>query len=81
MMTTHQKLKPLPPRIVIKVLGKAGFQKIRQKGSHIFMEHPDGRTTLIPFHAGEDLGRGLLRKIIKDAELTREEFLKLLKPR
>jgi len=42
------------------------------------MEHPDGRTTLISVHKGEDLGRGMIRKIIKDTKLTREEFLKIL---
>lgn len=71
------KLKPLPPTKVIKILEKMGFQKIRQKGSHIFMRHLDGRTTLVPVHKGEDIGRGLLRKIIRDVKVKREEFLKL----
>lgn len=73
-----KKLKPLPPRTIIKALTKIGFQTVRQKGSHLFMEHPDGRTTLISVHKGEDLGRGMIRKIIKDTKLTREEFLKIL---
>jgi predicted RNA binding protein YcfA (HicA-like mRNA interferase family) len=71
------KLKPLPPNKVIKILEKMGFQKIRQKGSHVFMRHPDGRTTLVPVHKGEDIGRGLLRKIVRDVKVKREEFLKL----
>lgn len=73
-----KKLKPLSPRTIIKALTKIGFQTMRQKGSHLFMEHPDGRTTLISVHKGEDLGRGMIRKIIKDTKLTREEFLKIL---
>ena len=73
-----KKLKPLPPETIIKALTKIGFQTVRQKGSHLFMEHPDGRTTLILVHKGEDLGRGMIRKIIKDTKLTREEFLKIL---
>ncbi len=72
------KLNPQPPEKVLKVLEKAGFNKVRQKGSHIFMKHSDGRITVVPFHKGEDIGRGLLRKIIRDAKLSREEFLKLL---
>jgi predicted RNA binding protein YcfA (HicA-like mRNA interferase family) len=40
--------------------------------------HPDGRRTTVPFHAGQDIGRGLLRKILKDIELSPEEFKKLL---
>ncbi len=73
-----KRLKPLPSETIIKVLENIGFRKIRQRGSHIFMEHPDGRTTVVPFHRGEDVGRGLLRKIIRDTGLTREEFLNLL---
>ena len=72
------KLKPLPPDKVIKTLKKMGFKKVRQKGSHIFMRHPDGRTTLVPVHKGEEIGRGLLRKIIRDIKTKRDEFLKLV---
>jgi len=42
------------------------------------LKHSDGRTTVVPVHKGEEIGRGLLKKIIKDVKLTREEFLKLL---
>jgi len=42
------------------------------------MKHPDGRVVTIPVHSGQDIGRGLLRKILRDAELTWEEFLELL---
>ena len=59
-------------------MGKAGFQVLRQKGSHIYLKHPDGRATIVPLHKGESVGRGLLRKIMKDADLGRGEFLKLL---
>ena len=72
------KLKPLPPDKVIKTLEKMGFKKLRQKGSHIFMRHPDGRTTLVPVHKREEIGRGLLRKIIRDIKTKRDEFLKLV---
>ena len=63
----------------MKALQKAGFDVLRQRGSHVFLRHPDGRATVVPIHKGEDLGRGLLRKIIHDAELTREEFLEFLR--
>lgn len=72
------KLKPIASEKLIKVLEKTGFVMARQKGSHVFLKHPDGRATVVPVHKGEEIGRGLLRKIIKDAKLTREEFLKLL---
>ncbi|RLI83086.1 hypothetical protein DRP04_02350 [Archaeoglobales archaeon] len=73
------KLKPVKAEKVIKALSKLGFQIVRQKGSHVIMKHPDGRVTVIPVHKGEELGRGILREIIKDAKVSKEEFLKLLK--
>jgi len=72
------KLKPLPSRKVISALESLGFKKTRQKGSHVFFKHLDGRTTVIPIHKGEDIGRGLLRNIIKDTGLSKDDFLKLI---
>ncbi|MEO8150512.1 MAG: type II toxin-antitoxin system HicA family toxin [Bacteroidia bacterium] len=71
------KLPLLTARELIKILSKLGFVLKRQKGSHIFFEHPDGRTTVIPNHTGEQLDRGLLNKIIKqDLNMDPVEFLK-----
>ena len=72
------KLSPLPARKMIQVLEMLGFEPVRQKGSHIFYRHSDGRITVIPVHPGEDLGVGLLRSILRDIEISREEFLKLI---
>ncbi len=71
------KLKPISGDKLIKILKKIGFIKKRQKGSHVFLEHPDGRVTVIPIHKGEEIGRGLLKKILKDVDLSREEYLDL----
>jgi len=71
-------LRPLPAKKIVKILNKIGFETVRQKGSHLILKHPDGRVTVVPVHPGEQIGTGLLSKIIKDAKLTREEFLKLL---
>jgi len=71
-------LRPLPARKVIKVLSVLGFKIVRKHGSHVVLKHTDGRITVVPVHAGEMIGIGLLLKIIKDAKLAREEFLKLL---
>ena len=38
-----------------KIIKKLGFQFIRQKGSHMFFKHSDGRTTVIPYHSGEKI--------------------------
>lgn len=60
-----------------KILKKTGFELIRQKGSHMFFKHPDGRTTVVPRHPEEEIDRGLLNKIIKkDLKMNREEFMK-----
>ncbi len=64
--------------MVNKALEKLGFQQMRQKGSHLFMQHPDGRTGIIPVHPGEDIGKGMIRKIINDAKITREAWLELI---
>ncbi|YAG04775.1 YcfA family protein [Nostoc sp. DSM 114167] len=42
------------------------------------MQHEDGRLVTIPIHAGKTIGKRLLRKILRDIELTREEFIGLL---
>ena len=71
------KLPLMNARDVSKVLKKLGFEFKRQQGSHMFFEHPDGRTTVIPNHPTEEIDRGLLNKIIKhDLQISREEFLK-----
>jgi predicted RNA binding protein YcfA (HicA-like mRNA interferase family) len=62
-----------------KVLLSLGFQAIRQKGSHVFYRHPDGRTTTIPHHPGRDLARPLIREILREIELTPEQFQEALK--
>ena len=73
-----RRLPMLKARDVIGVLRHLGFRAVRQSGSHIFFQHLDNRTTLVPRHGGEDIGRGLLRQILREAEITPEEFLKLL---
>ena len=72
------KLPVLPGETIIRALEKAGFQVVRQESSHVRLRHSDGRVTTVPVHAHQDVSRGLLRKILRDAELSREEFLALL---
>jgi predicted RNA binding protein YcfA (HicA-like mRNA interferase family) len=72
------KLRPVEPEVVIKALRRIGFQPLRQKGSHLIMKHPDGRSTVIPVHPGEELGRGILMEIISDVRISKKEFLELL---
>lgn len=71
-------LKSVKTRKILVVLSKIGFEKIRQKGDHLFLVHADGRTTTIPLH--KEIRIKLLTKIIKDdLKMQKEEFFKLLK--
>ncbi len=73
------KLPIVAAKQVISALEKIGFEILRQRGSHVRLKHTDGRVVTIPVHSGQNLGKGLLRKILRDTELTREEFIDLLK--
>ena len=71
------KLPLLSASDLTKFLTKIGFQLIRQKGSHMFYRHQDGRTTVVPNHPGKKIKRGLLRGILNEIKLSREEFFNL----
>ena len=60
-----------------KILEKLGFEKIYGKGSHIRFKHPDGRRTVVPVHGNEDLGKGLLREILNQIKISKEEYEEL----
>ena len=68
------KLPSLTGKQVIDALQCSGFVVMRIKGSHHYMRHADGRATVVPVHAGETVGPGLLSKILRDCELTRNEL-------
>jgi len=72
------KLPALTGKEIVAALERAGFSVIRIRSSHHFMRHSDGRTTLVPVHAGETIGPGLMSKILHDCELTHESFASLL---
>jgi predicted RNA binding protein YcfA (HicA-like mRNA interferase family) len=72
------KLPSLTGKEVVSLLKKVGFIVERQRGSHVFLKHDDGQTTVIPIHSGETIGPGLLSKILRDVEMTKDELLKIL---
>jgi predicted RNA binding protein YcfA (HicA-like mRNA interferase family) len=72
------RLPRLNGKQVVTALRRAGLVVVRVKGSHHYMKHPDGRATVVPVHAGETLGPGLMAKILSDCEMTREEIRRLL---
>lgn len=74
------KLPQVKSRDLVKVIFKLGFKFRAQSGSHAVYVHPDGRKTTIPMHPSQTIGIGLLTKIVKkDLQITRSEFIELLK--
>jgi len=62
---------------VTTALERAGFIFDRQKGSHLVYYHPEtNRTVVVPRH--REIKSGTLREILREANLGREEFRKLL---
>ena len=73
------KILPLKPNKLIRILEKTGFKVVRQKGSHVIMMNDKKTRIVIPVHLGKDIKPGLVRAIIREAGISREKFLKLLK--
>lgn len=61
-------------RTMEALLLRLGFSAVRQRGSHVFYRHPDGRTTTVPNHRGRDLARPLIREILREIELSPQKF-------
>ena len=72
------RLPVLGFRELDKVLRKLGFEPVRQKGSHVFYRHADGRTTTAPNHPGRDIAKPLLREILREIEVSPDDFVRLL---
>jgi predicted RNA binding protein YcfA (HicA-like mRNA interferase family) len=61
---------------VVRALGKAGFERVGQRGSHVKLRHVDGRTVIVPMH--RELARGTLRSILRQAGFSADGFRELL---
>ncbi|MCC6475494.1 type II toxin-antitoxin system HicA family toxin [bacterium] len=61
-----------------RLLASLGFSKVRQRGSHLIYRHLDGRSTTVPQHGARVLGRPLLRTILREIEVSVEEYVQLL---
>jgi predicted RNA binding protein YcfA (HicA-like mRNA interferase family) len=70
------RLLPISGRKMGKILVKLGFQKVHQVGSHARYIHPDGRKTVVSLHGNEELSIGLLRDILKQIKMCKEEYEK-----
>jgi predicted RNA binding protein YcfA (HicA-like mRNA interferase family) len=67
------RLPLLSGRQVHAALQRMGFREIHRKGSHVKMEHQDGRRIVFPDH--DEVDRHTLRGALRDADVTEEEFL------
>ncbi len=68
------KIPALTPRKVIQKLEKLGFIKDHSSGSHQVLFHPSGRRAIVPFHL-KDLKKGTLSALLREARISREEFI------
>lgn len=71
-----EKLSALKASELSKLIEKRGFEKVRQSGSHAIYKHVDGRRTTIPVHSGKIIGKGLLKQIMKDTEISGDDLRK-----
>jgi len=72
-----QKLPRTTAGEVIRALEKAGFFLARQSGSHKIYKNREGKRVTIPYHSGKILHPKVLSSILKDANLTLDEFKEL----
>jgi predicted RNA binding protein YcfA (HicA-like mRNA interferase family) len=68
----------VPGAKVVRALERAGFAVTRISGSHHVMRHADGRTVIVPVHAGKDMAKGTRRNILAIVGMTTDELRKLL---
>jgi predicted RNA binding protein YcfA (HicA-like mRNA interferase family) len=59
---------------LFRLLKKNGWFELRQKGSHVIMKHPEKKGTLsVPFHSSKEVKKGLLKKILKQANIKTDK--------
>lgn len=73
------RLQIINARQMEKLLFYLGFEKVRQKGSHVLYKHPDGRTTSVPHHKGRVLARPLIREILREIGISVDEYNEYLR--
>jgi predicted RNA binding protein YcfA (HicA-like mRNA interferase family) len=73
------KLPIVKVKVLENILFYLGFENKRQKGSHVFYRSSDGRYTTLPHHGNQEIGRSLLRQILREIEISPEQFIETLK--
>ncbi len=73
------KLPLIPGNKMIKLLSAKGFEIVRRRSSHVQMKDFKGRLVTVPIHGTKPVSIGILLKLLRDAEISREEFIELEK--
>jgi len=73
------KLPLVSGKKMIKILSMKGFEFVRQRSSHVQMKDAKGILVTVPVQSGKDVSIGVVLKILRDAEISREEFIELAK--
>jgi predicted RNA binding protein YcfA (HicA-like mRNA interferase family) len=73
------KLPAVTDKDVVRALTNLGFFEQRQKGSHLVMKHKDGRRSIIAMHNGKIIPNGTLLAILRDAKISKEEFIEAMR--
>jgi predicted RNA binding protein YcfA (HicA-like mRNA interferase family) len=76
-----EKLPRITADEVIRVLERAGFKLSRQSGSHRIYKNLASKRVTVPYHKGRVLHPKVLSSILKDAQLSKEDFIKILENR
>ena len=72
------RLSPERPQVVVRKLRQLGYEGPFGGGKHVFMRHPTTRKKIsIPWHQGRDIPVGTLRAILRQVEVSPEEWLEL----
>ena len=74
-----EKLPRITSAEAIRAVAKAGFTLSRQSGSHKIYKNREGKRVTIPHHPRKILHPKVLKSILKDADLTEEEFRELMR--
>jgi predicted RNA binding protein YcfA (HicA-like mRNA interferase family) len=69
------RLPVVSGRETLRALAKAGYAEISRRGSHVKLRR-DSRTVIVPLH--RELAPGTLRSVLRQADLTVEQFIRLL---
>lgn len=72
------KLPVISGKELVRILEQLGFTSVRQSGSHVIMEHADGRMTVVPVHGKKELPAGTLKAILRDIDVSADELRTIL---